>query len=97
MINNCYELMCLLQAAYALPRWLKPETSTNRVWLRQGHLHIVPPPSLKQPQLPVSPSVEDALKILSSGNIKTHNTRQVVFVILQLLLVFGCVGFNLMQ
>jgi hypothetical protein len=43
LLCSCHTA-CLLQAAYALPRWLKPETSSNRVWLRQGQLHIIPPP-----------------------------------------------------
>lgn len=31
----------LIEAAYSLPRWLKPEVATNRVWLHQGHVHLV--------------------------------------------------------
>ncbi len=39
----------LIEAAYVLPRWLKPEIAVNRVWLHSGSVHIVPlPSSLKQ-------------------------------------------------
>ena len=64
-----------MQAAYALPRWLKPETTTNRVWLRGGKLHIIPPPSKAAPLLPPAPSIADAVGILSCGNYKTHSPR----------------------
>lgn len=35
----------LIEAAYVLPRWLKPETAVNRVWLHNGSVHLVPLPS----------------------------------------------------
>jgi hypothetical protein len=44
--DNDGEFM-LIESAYALPRWLKPEVSANRVWVRGGQLHIVPQPSPK--------------------------------------------------
>ena len=46
----------LIEAAYTLPRWLKPELSANRVWLSGGALHLVPLPSPAAPALPPSPS-----------------------------------------
>ena len=57
----------LIEAAYALPRWLKPETSTNRVWLRRGSLHVVPLPSAAAPDLPAQPTVDQALAVLREG------------------------------
>lgn len=32
----------LIEAAFHLPKWLNPETSTNRIFIRGGNLHIVP-------------------------------------------------------
>ena len=46
----------LIEAAYSLPRWLKPELSENRVWLSGGALHLVPLPSPAAPTLPSAPS-----------------------------------------
>lgn len=34
----------LIEAAYGLPRWLKPETAQNRLWLHAGAVHLVPLP-----------------------------------------------------
>lgn len=34
----------LIEAAYGLPRWLKPETAQNRLWLHAGTVHLVPLP-----------------------------------------------------
>jgi len=33
----------LIEAAYSLPRWLKPEVAANRVWLHRGAVHLIPP------------------------------------------------------
>jgi hypothetical protein len=33
----------LIEAAYYLPRYLKPDVATNRIWLHAGNLHIIPP------------------------------------------------------
>ena len=46
----------LIEAAYSLPRWLKPELSANRVWLSGGALHLVPLPCTRTPTLPLAPS-----------------------------------------
>ena len=32
----------LIEAAYALPKWLKPNVSTNRVWIVGGMIHCIP-------------------------------------------------------
>ncbi|KAG2440014.1 hypothetical protein HXX76_004131 [Chlamydomonas incerta] len=61
----------LIEAAYALPRWLKPETAEHRVWLRHGRLHLLPLPSAAAPDLPASPSRQQALGILRQGRYST--------------------------
>lgn len=35
----------LIEAAHALPKWLKPDTASNRVWIRRGSLYIIPMPT----------------------------------------------------
>jgi hypothetical protein len=32
----------LIEAAHYLPRWLRPENSDHRVWIKGGQLHIIP-------------------------------------------------------
>ncbi|KAK7307264.1 hypothetical protein VNO77_40169 [Canavalia gladiata] len=41
----------LIEAAFHLPRWLNPDTSHNRLFLRSGNLHIVPKSHLPSPSL----------------------------------------------
>ncbi|KAK8472226.1 hypothetical protein PHAVU_002G146800 [Phaseolus vulgaris] len=41
----------LIEAAFHLPRWLNPDTSHHRLFLRHGNLHIVPRDRLPQPSL----------------------------------------------
>ncbi|XP_050140549.1 protein ecdysoneless homolog [Malus sylvestris] len=41
----------LIEAAYHLPRWLNPQNSLNRVFIRQGQLHIVPKARIPNPTL----------------------------------------------
>ena len=41
MTDNDGEFL-LIEAANVLPRWLSPEIDSNRVWIHQGHLHIIP-------------------------------------------------------
>ncbi|GLI59539.1 hypothetical protein VaNZ11_001433, partial [Volvox africanus] len=65
----------LIEAAYALPRWLKPETAENRVWLRHGRLHIIPLASNAAPDLPASPTVAQALVVLREGRLVTASQR----------------------
>ncbi|KXZ46865.1 hypothetical protein GPECTOR_40g599 [Gonium pectorale] len=65
----------LIEAAYALPRWLKPDVATNRVWLRCGRLHIVPLPSAAAPDLPPSPSAAQALAVMREGRYSTASPR----------------------
>ncbi|KAF9680335.1 hypothetical protein SADUNF_Sadunf06G0110600 [Salix dunnii] len=48
----------LIEAAFQLPRWINPDTSDNRVFIRRGDIHIVP-----KSRLP-NPSLIDSLKFL---------------------------------
>ncbi|KAJ7953517.1 SGT1 [Quillaja saponaria] len=48
----------LIEAAFHLPRWVNPENSLNRVFIRGGDLHIIP-----RHRLP-SPSLADSLDFL---------------------------------
>uniref|UniRef100_A0A2P2K4P3 Protein ecdysoneless homolog n=1 Tax=Rhizophora mucronata TaxID=61149 RepID=A0A2P2K4P3_RHIMU len=41
----------LIEAAFHLPRWLNPENSKDRVFIRHGDLHIVPKSRLPDPNL----------------------------------------------
>lgn len=61
----------LIEAAYSLPRWLKPELAPNRVWWHGGRLHLVPPPSPTHPSLPAAPTVPEALAIVRADVIDT--------------------------
>lgn len=64
----------LIEAAYAIPRWLGPENSWNRVFIWRGELHILPLPTSEAEvyQLPVKPSVRDSLRALTSGFVETR-------------------------
>lgn len=62
----------LIEAAFSLPKWLKPEVSTNRVWLHDGQLHIIPLPNKRNPSLPPSPTPKEALQIIASEAITTQ-------------------------
>ena len=58
----------LIEAAYSLPKWLRPEVAANRVWIRGGALHLIPQPpaSGKGPgaALPPFPTRVQALSLL---------------------------------
>ncbi|XP_044470707.1 protein ecdysoneless homolog [Mangifera indica] len=41
----------LMEAAFHLPRWLNPENSENRLFIRRGDIHIIPKKSLPNPSL----------------------------------------------
>ncbi|KAK4430513.1 protein ecdysoneless [Sesamum alatum] len=51
----------LIESAFHLPKWLNPETSTNRVFIRRGLLHIIPQSSFQ-----TLPKLEDSLRFLAS-------------------------------
>ncbi|XP_031109244.1 protein ecdysoneless homolog [Ipomoea triloba] len=52
----------LIEAAFHLPRWLNPDTATNRVFIRCGRLHIIPKSIFHD-----TPSLRDALRLLIDG------------------------------
>lgn len=58
----------LIEAAFHLPRWLRPDSSLNRVFIRGGLLHIIPP----DPQLPEPLPLPAALRALRSGRFDTR-------------------------
>ncbi len=62
----------LIEAAHALPRWLKPESAGNRLWLRGGALHLLPLPSAAAPDLPSLPSAAQALALLREGRVASR-------------------------
>lgn len=49
----------LIEAAYYLPGWLNPENSSNRVFIRNSEVHIIP-----RKQISSTPPLKDALKFL---------------------------------
>ncbi|EPS73304.1 suppressor-like protein, partial [Genlisea aurea] len=53
----------LIETAFHLPKWLNPDTSINRVFIRRGRLHIIP-----KSRFPSTPSMEDSLRFLVSGH-----------------------------
>ena len=61
--------MLLIEAADALPRWLEPDTSENRIFVVGGKLHIVPPPSAAPgcAGLPAEPTLAQALAIVRAS------------------------------
>eukprot|EP00252_Welwitschia_mirabilis_P018578 TRINITY_DN4124_c0_g1_i1.p1 TRINITY_DN4124_c0_g1~~TRINITY_DN4124_c0_g1_i1.p1 ORF type:complete len:699 (+),score=124.85 TRINITY_DN4124_c0_g1_i1:163-2259(+) len=64
----------LIEAAYAIPRWLKPENSWNRVFVRHGELHILPLPSNPSEigLLKPKPLLRDALRVLAKQIVDTR-------------------------
>ncbi|KAJ3328455.1 hypothetical protein HDU76_009949, partial [Blyttiomyces sp. JEL0837] len=60
----------LVEAASHLPNWLDPTNATNRVFISQGRLHIIPLPKTTQEKtlLPSSPSIslQQALQIIQN-------------------------------
>ncbi|CCX32939.1 SGT1 protein-domain-containing protein [Pyronema domesticum] len=48
----------LIEAAHALPRWLTPEVSENRVWINDGKLYIIPLVKGGKRELSLSEAVE---------------------------------------
>ncbi|XP_010938622.1 protein ecdysoneless homolog [Elaeis guineensis] len=57
----------LIEAAFSLPRWLDPDTSTNRVFIRRGDLHIVP-----RDRFASNPPLAAALDAVRSDDIDTR-------------------------
>ncbi|KAF9601623.1 hypothetical protein IFM89_021089 [Coptis chinensis] len=63
----------LIEAAFSLPKWINPENSGNRVFIRDGHLCIVP-----KSRFETSPSLVDALGFLvsDSGECRAEESVQ---------------------
>ncbi|PNX99653.1 SGT1-plant-like protein [Trifolium pratense] len=61
----------LIEAAFHLPRWLNPDTSDNRIFLRNGHIHIIP-----RNRLP-SPSLMDSLNFLTTSESESRASESV--------------------
>ncbi|XP_009795306.1 protein ecdysoneless homolog [Nicotiana tabacum] len=59
----------LIETAFHLPRWVNPDTATNRVFTRGGFLHIIP-----NSIIPSTPELREAL-VLLSNNIRSLQTR----------------------
>ncbi|KAK6154160.1 hypothetical protein DH2020_013799 [Rehmannia glutinosa] len=53
----------LIESAFHLPKWVNPDTSTNRVFIRRGLLHIIP-----KSKFPSTPKLEDSLRFLVSAD-----------------------------
>ncbi|XP_076882080.1 protein ecdysoneless homolog [Bidens hawaiensis] len=62
----------LIEAAFHLPKWLNPETSTNRIFIRGGSLHIIP-----KNHFPSDPTLFDSLSYLSTHEDKTKASSSV--------------------
>ena len=67
----------LIECAFHLPKWVKPEAVANRVWIHAGELHLVPPAVTadvgawarsSDPSDPDAPSVEAALWLIRGGD-----------------------------
>ncbi|XP_008800214.2 protein ecdysoneless homolog [Phoenix dactylifera] len=57
----------LIEAAFSLPRWLDPDTSTNRVFIRRGDVHIVP-----RDRFPSGPPLAAALDAVRNEDVDTR-------------------------
>ncbi|KAL4577896.1 hypothetical protein LXL04_014011 [Taraxacum kok-saghyz] len=49
----------LIESAFHLPKWVNPETTTNRIFIRNGNLHIIP-----KSHFPSNPTLETSLSFL---------------------------------
>ncbi|KAK1292020.1 hypothetical protein QJS10_CPB17g02505 [Acorus calamus] len=63
----------LIEAAFSIPRWLEPDSSANRVFVRGGELHIVP----RDRRLPRNPRLVDSLKALARPDVETRASETV--------------------
>ncbi|KAK5653540.1 hypothetical protein OQA88_8799 [Cercophora sp. LCS_1] len=65
----------LIEAAKVLPKWLSPENDSNRVWINQGKLRIVPLQTETGDIGPKSLPLRDALAVIeSSAETLIHST-----------------------
>lgn len=61
----------LIEAAFHLPRWLNPDNSENRLFIRRGDLHIIPKTSLPNPTL------VDSLKFLINNENESRASEAI--------------------
>ncbi|CAK9322014.1 unnamed protein product [Citrullus colocynthis] len=61
----------LIEAAFHIPRWINPDNSLNRVFIRNGSLHIVP--KLRLPD----PNLFDSLKFLMDFDQESRASESV--------------------
>lgn len=61
----------LIEAAYFLPRYLKPDIATNRSWLHAGCLHIIPPTLLPDGNVRGAPSEGGAQQVSVTTALET--------------------------
>ena len=60
----------LIEASDVIPSWLKPETATNRVFIRHGKVHVIPLPTHPADllHLPLNCTLLVALNIMVASN-----------------------------
>ncbi|XP_059641856.1 protein ecdysoneless homolog [Cornus florida] len=62
----------LIETAFHIPRWLNPDTSTNRVFIRLGELHIV-----GRGRFPSTPTLLDSLSYLANSGDESRASELV--------------------
>ncbi|XP_048248661.1 protein ecdysoneless homolog [Haliotis rufescens] len=70
----------LIEAAEALPKWLTPETSDNRVYIYQGDIHIIPIPQTpaEMMELPLfAPDIPDGVNCIREHTSLTRASPQI--------------------
>ena len=67
----------LIEAAYVIPRWLKPENSLNRVFLRGGCVHLVKQAGRKVGETLGGLTVEEAVELMKEGRGATRGSEEV--------------------
>lgn len=67
----------LIEAAYVIPRWLKPENSLNRVFLRGGCVHLVRKAGKKVGEKLGDLTVEEAVGLMKDGGCVTKASEEV--------------------
>lgn len=73
----------LIEAAYHLPKWLEGEISINRVWLRDGLVHIIAPPQTPAEitSIPNKMTPKIALNVILDDSVNTLASKGVQKVI----------------
>ncbi|XP_067935926.1 protein ecdysoneless homolog isoform X2 [Watersipora subatra] len=70
----------LIEAANHLPEWVTPETATNRVYLYEGELHLIPLASSPADITPLAtgcPTIKAAVQCVSACNKVTRASQAV--------------------